>query len=140
MDYLKLVGDRIRTRRKELNITQDALAQMTGYTSRSSINKIEKGLVDIPQSKITEIADALLVPPAYLMGWEEESNEQPTPGQLSGNSEQLTEDDQRWLELGRRISPSTKEVAFTMIEKFNNLSEEGKVSALIRILDALGHQ
>lgn len=138
MDYLKSVGDRIRSRRKELNITQDALAQMTGYTSRSSINKIEKGLVDIPQSKITEIADALLVTPAYLMGWEEDNS--PTPDQLFEKFEQLTEDDQRWLELGRRISPSTKEVAYPMIEKFDNLSEERKMIALIRILDALGHQ
>lgn len=100
MDYLKSVGDRIRTRRKELNITQDALAQMTGYTSRSSINKIEKGLVDIPQSKITEIADALLVTPAYLMGWEETSADENTPT----DDFDLTDLDKMFLELLHRLS------------------------------------
>lgn len=100
MDYLKSVGDRIRTRRKELNITQDALAQMTGYTSRSSINKIEKGLVDIPQSKITEIAAALLVTPAYLMGWEETSADENTPT----DDFDLTDLDKMFLELLHRLS------------------------------------
>ena len=60
------------TLRRALGITQEALALKVGYTSRSSINKIEKGLVDIPQSKLTELADALYTTPAYIMGWEEE--------------------------------------------------------------------
>lgn len=45
------VGERIRIKREELGITQDELAQLTGYKSRSSINKIEKGGNDLPQSK-----------------------------------------------------------------------------------------
>lgn len=73
MEYLKDIGLRIVKLRKSLGITQDALSQMVGYTSRSSINKIEKGLVDIPLSKIIGIADALHTTPAYLMGWEDQN-------------------------------------------------------------------
>ena len=69
------VGKRIRERRDKLNMTQDELAQLTGYKSRSSINKIEKGGNDLPQSKIVEFAKALKTTPAYLMGWEEPSQE-----------------------------------------------------------------
>ena len=71
MEILAEVGLRVRQLRQKLNLTQDELAQKAGYTSRSSINKIEKGLVDIPQSKISDLADALGTTPAYLMGWNE---------------------------------------------------------------------
>lgn len=44
--------ERIKLRREQLEITQDELAKKIGYTSRSTINKIELGKNDIPQSKI----------------------------------------------------------------------------------------
>ena len=60
-------GKRVREKRIELNMTQEELATKSGYTSRSSINKIELGLVDLPQSKIIALADALMTTPTYLM-------------------------------------------------------------------------
>ena len=42
----------IRKLRIEQEMSQDTLAKLTGYTSRSSIAKIEKGEVDLPLSKI----------------------------------------------------------------------------------------
>lgn len=66
------VGERIRIKREQLDMTQDELAQLTGYKSRSSINKIEKGGNDLPQSKIVAFAKALNTTPAYLMGWEDD--------------------------------------------------------------------
>lgn len=63
--------DRIKARREELNISQDELAQRLGYKSRSSINKIEKGLNDIPQAKIPDFAKALNTSTEYLMGLSE---------------------------------------------------------------------
>lgn len=65
-------GKRIKKRREELGLSQDALAQKLGYKSRSSINKIELGLNDISQSKIVAFAKALHTTPEYLMGWSEE--------------------------------------------------------------------
>ena len=66
--------NRIRQRREELHMTQDELAQAMGYKSRSSINKIELGKSDIPQSKIKSFAEALKTTPEYLMGLEENTN------------------------------------------------------------------
>lgn len=60
---------RIRARREELGISQEELAKRLGYKSRSSINKIEKGENDIPQSKIVAFAQALQTTPECLMGW-----------------------------------------------------------------------
>ena len=65
--------ERIRSRRIELNLTQEELAQKMGYKSRSSINKIELGISDITQSKIIEFAKNLDCTPEYLMGWEDEA-------------------------------------------------------------------
>lgn len=65
--------ENIKNRRESLNLSQEQLAERTGYTSRSSIAKIEKGLVDLPLSKIEVFADALETTPSELMGdtWEE---------------------------------------------------------------------
>lgn len=65
--------DRIRTRREQLNMSQEELAKKLGYKSRSTIAKIESGENDITQSKIVAFAKALGVKPGYLMGWEEPS-------------------------------------------------------------------
>lgn len=73
------IHENIKKRRLELNLSQEELAEMTGYTSRSSIAKIEKGLVDLSQSKITLFANALKTTPAYLMGWEDEDDLPPYP-------------------------------------------------------------
>ena len=42
-----------------------------GYKSKSSINKIELGLNDIPQSKVVKFSEVLNCSIAYLMDWEE---------------------------------------------------------------------
>ena len=58
----------IKLYRKKLGITQDELARRAGYTDRSSIAKIEKGVVDLPQSKIELFAGIFGVSAGELMG------------------------------------------------------------------------
>lgn len=78
---------RIRARREELGISQEELAKRMGYKSRSSINKIEKGENDIPQSKIVAFAQALRTTPEALMGWEQ------SPAPASDDLSALTQRD-----------------------------------------------
>jgi len=59
----------IKKLREENGLSQEALAKLTGYTDRSSITKIEKGLVDLQQSKIDLFASALGTTSRELMGW-----------------------------------------------------------------------
>lgn len=73
------IGDRIKARRIELDMSQDELARLVGYKSRSSINKIESDGRLLPQRKIMEIANALNTTPAYIMGWEEVPSVLPHP-------------------------------------------------------------
>ena len=69
------MGDRIRKARLEKGLSQAELAELLGYKSRSSINKIEVEGRDIPRSSIVKFAQVLGVTPSYLMGWEDESSE-----------------------------------------------------------------
>ena len=62
------IYQRIRARREALGLSQEALAHRMGYKSKSSINKIEMGINDIPQAKIAAFASALETTAAYLMG------------------------------------------------------------------------
>ena len=65
----------IKNRRIALGLSQDELAQKTGYTSRSSIAKIESGKVDLPQTKIKLFAEALETTQSDLMGWDIENSD-----------------------------------------------------------------
>ena len=65
----------IKEKRLLLGMTQTDLAKKLGYSDKSMIAKIEKGQVDLPQSKILDFAKALDVSPGDLMGWEDEKKD-----------------------------------------------------------------
>ena len=65
-------GERIRSRREALGITQTELADALS-TTKQSIYKYENGIIsNIPSDKIEAMAEVLHTTPAYLMGWEDE--------------------------------------------------------------------
>lgn len=76
------IGNNISKRRKELGMTQEELANLMGYKSKSTITKIELGINDIPQSKIVKFAAALQTTPKSLMGWEEEQKNNDTQADI----------------------------------------------------------
>lgn len=68
--------ENIKRYRMEAKMSQAELARRTGYTDRSSIAKIEKGEVDLSQSKIKLFAKAFGVSSGTLMGWDEKPAEE----------------------------------------------------------------
>ena len=68
--------ENIKKRRLELNLSQQKLADLTGYTDKSMIAKIEKGKVDLSQSKLELFAKVLGVKPGELMG---STEDEPSP-------------------------------------------------------------
>ncbi|MEE0508893.1 helix-turn-helix transcriptional regulator [Phascolarctobacterium succinatutens] len=89
----------IRNRRIELGLTQAELAKKIGYRSISTIAKIERGINDIPQSKIKAFADALNTTPGELMGEVE-----PAPVPLS-----LTQQEETHIKKYRQLDADGKE-------------------------------
>lgn len=65
-DYLRNFGERVKQIRTAKGMSQDELAIKSGYTSRSTISKIEHGHADVPRSQIVLIAQALGVSPMEL--------------------------------------------------------------------------
>ena len=62
------IGKRVRALRMERGLTQEELSKLLGYTSRSSINKIECGKNAVQSDMISEFARVLQTTPAYLLG------------------------------------------------------------------------
>ena len=52
-------GERVKTRRNEIKMSQETLAAKVGYEHKTSISKIEHGKTSVPQNKVLEIANAL---------------------------------------------------------------------------------
>jgi len=67
-----LVGENIRARRMELGLTQEELSKRIGYKTKSTVNKVEKGINDVNQSTLVKYAHALSTTPERLMGWDTE--------------------------------------------------------------------
>lgn len=67
-EYLKRMGQTVRRLRLYHEMTMQQLADKCGYSSRATINKIEKGEINLPQSKLKALAHALGVDPVDLLG------------------------------------------------------------------------
>ncbi len=67
------IGERMKLRRKELNLSADVVAEKLGV-SRSTIFRYEKGDIEkLPTNILEDIAEVLKTTPAFLMGWEDEN-------------------------------------------------------------------
>ena len=67
----KILGERIKSRRKELRITQKELGDRIGFT-KSSISRIEHGSRVVSIENINKIAAVLEVDQKWLLGWTDE--------------------------------------------------------------------
>lgn len=64
------IGQRIKERRKELDMTADELGRRIGK-NRATVYRYENGDIEnLPIDVLKPIAKALDVAPQYLMGWE----------------------------------------------------------------------
>lgn len=109
------LADRVRMRREELGLSQEELALRMGYSSRTSINKIENGR-PCSQKIIVRLADALNVSIPYLMGWEEE--EKPT-----AQDDGLTENQRLLMQFAQSV-PEDK--AAMVLRVMKSILEDGQ--------------
>lgn len=81
-------GKLIKQRRKDIGMSADELGKRIGK-NRATIFRYENGEIEkLPIDILKPIAEALMTTPAYLMGWEESSDNEKTATQKdSGMSE-----------------------------------------------------
>lgn len=122
----------IKTLREERGMSQTQLADLTGYTHRSSITKIEKGEVDLPLSKVEQFAKVFGKEPGDIVGWEDDDTEKEESPKIMEYYEKLNdtgkhEAEKRVMEL-TEIPRYTKE-DFTYVNAAHSIdgaSEEDK--------------
>ena len=122
----KKLSEKIRSRRKELKMSQEELASLVGYTDRSIISRIEKGLIDLTESKIMAIAKALKVTPEILVGWEEKPKEKE-----NNIFSQLTEEELAKLEKFNNMS------TVMFMNEGNDISDKDKETLAIAYAEVL---
>lgn len=107
------IGNNIKKRRLELNMSQGELAKKCGFTYPAAISKIEKGQRDVNSSKLELIADALGVSPVDLILDKEDIDKVGTPHVLA-------------LDKG---NVSTLSVAFVeVLERLGGMYKDGLLS------------
>ena len=71
------IGLILKEERLRNNLSQEEVAKAIGST-KQAVYKYETGIVtNIPMDKIAKMAQLFGVTPAYIMGWEEETPEEP---------------------------------------------------------------
>lgn len=106
------VGEKIKLRRKELGMSADKLGEIIGK-NRATIFRYEKGDIEnLPLDILEPIAQALLISPQALMGWEEQ--EKTATQKDSGVSEAK----QKLFELAESCSEEEASRLLQMMELF----------------------
>ena len=104
------IGKRIKEKREELKLSQRDLAEKMNYTNHSTIGKIERGQVDVSQTRIVQFAEVLGTSVAYLMGWEE------TKKSATNNDSGLSEAKKQLLALAEQCSEDDAEKLLQMMQ------------------------
>ena len=58
---------KIRQLRRMMDLTQKEFAVLVGYSSQNSLHKLERGMIDLPASRLEKIASVLQVPVEDLL-------------------------------------------------------------------------
>ncbi len=108
-------GEKIKQRRIELGWSLRELAKRMGYANQSTISRIEKGEIDIPQSKVVKFAEVMGTSIAFLMDWEEVRKKNDTLSDIV-------------------IRMQTDDVFMSAVESLYKLDQK-KLSSILNLLD-----
>lgn len=87
------IMSRMKKRREELDMSYQTLSDKVGI-SKSTLQRYETGYIkNMPVDKLEDIANALQVSPAYLMGWTNEVVDQPITLAAHFDGDGYTEDE-----------------------------------------------
>lgn len=127
-------GQIIKMLREERGMTQETLAELMGYSHKSSINKIEMGKSDLPQSKIIAFAKIFGVTPCELLGYEPTpaTEEQKKLWDEKFNANNRLKNETALIE---QIQKKYGKDAFQLLQLFDSLNENGKQKAVENLED-----
>lgn len=123
------LSKKIKQRREELGMSQGELANKLGYKSRSTINKIEMGINEIPITKISDFAKALDIAVDKLI----DENELFKQWDVIFNSDVIKMEEKiaGWY---KQHSPDV----YNLLKMYYELNEDGRKEVL-KVVDELGY-
>lgn len=128
------IGDKIKQLRTEREWSQEQVARMLGYKSRSTINKIELGINELTQSKIVAFANLFGVEPWQLL------NDEPL-NMAEIKSQWERTDRERMIQAEVKVYEDVQSMfgkaAFELLSCFNQLNKAGQEKALAQIQDMI---
>jgi transcriptional regulator with XRE-family HTH domain len=102
---------KIKELRQQQGLTLEQVANVVGV-GKSTVRKWETGMIaNMRRDKIAALAQALGTTPAYLMGWEEDKEENAN----SPDQTILTEGEEMLLKLFRQIPEENRAMVLEMI-------------------------
>jgi len=137
------IGDNIKKRREELNLSQEELAIKMNYKHRSSINKIELGINKFPMYRLEDFAVALQTTVEKLLGYD--VNELKS-GALYGDIKAVLIDnlrvgkpqDPEFVQHAKKFTCEIVEIVFgksasKLLDRFDYLNDKGKDKLIERL-------
>ena len=109
----------IKKLREEKRISQEQLANLTGYTSRSTITRIENGEIDLSLSKIEQFAKVFGIEPGELVGWEDDA-----AVQSEKNNAFVQEKDFLFSDIEKDIFQKTKQLNSEGLSKLTEYADD----------------
>ncbi len=129
---MSLTGQRIKERRKQLEMSADDVASELNV-SRSTIFRYENGNIEkVPANILEKLADILKTTPAYLMGWEGSAEDDINLKKAVDEDHQTEE---RFQSIGQKALPGDRDKIANMAEMFLTLTDIGKKKAYDYVID-----
>ncbi len=124
----KKLGNLIKEARTEAGLTQEQLARRVSGADASDISQAERGLKDLTQEQLKQIAKATGVTQASLLN-AAKGTKKTSSSTASKTSMKVTATEKRLVELYREADSDTKKAALKLLRGQNYVADE--------LLDAL---
>ena len=120
------IRDVIRNRRIELGLTMKEVADMVGV-SEATISRWESGdIANMRRNKISALANALQMPPAVIMGWEEPPTYYVNPDTAKMAQELFEDSDMRVLfDAAKNSRPEDLKMAADLLKRLKETNPDG---------------
>ena len=120
------IRDVIRNRRIELGLTMKEVADMVGV-SEATISRWESGdIANMRRNKISALANALQMPPAVIMGWEEPPTYYVNPDTAKMAQELFKDSDMRILfDAAKDSRPEDLKMAADLLKRLKETNPDG---------------
>ncbi|WP_300903393.1 helix-turn-helix domain-containing protein [Faecalibaculum rodentium] len=125
---MSTVGNAIRSRREQLNMTQEELAHKIGFTSRTGVSKLEKGQTEPSIDRLKLLAEALDTTVEYLIYGPVAYNR--SLGDYQENRDYLRINDPSLIPYLEELSNPEKRILFDKIKEL----EPQDVASLLRVV------